>query len=146
MIYIFDIDGTIADLTHRLHFISNGQKDWDGFFAACDDDLPIETVITTARLLKKAGATILFVSGRSDVVRDKTFQWLKDFEVPFDALYMRKAGDHRQDNIVKAELLDELTKTWDTGQVIGVFEDRNQVVEMYRERRFRVFQVAAGDF
>lgn len=146
MIYIFDIDGTLADLTHRLHFIENGQKDWDGFFAACPDDLPIETVITTCRLLKKSGATIVLVSGRSDAVRKQTQQWLQDFEVPFDALYMRKAGDHRQDDVVKAELLDQLTQEWDAGQIVGIFEDRNQVVEMYRAKRYRVFQVAPGDF
>jgi len=146
VIYLFDLDGTLADLTHRLHFISNGNKDWDGFFAACDDDCPIQTVVDTCRLLKKAGATILLVSGRSDAVRDKTWKWLKDCEVPFDGLYMRKAGDHRQDNIVKSELLDELAATWDIKKIVGVFEDRNQVVEMYRERGLRVFQVAEGNF
>ena len=147
MIYLFDIDGTLADLTHRLHFIENGRKDWDGFFAACRDDLPIAPVIETCRLLRKSGATIVLVSGRSDAIRKETVQWLNDFEVPFDALYMRKAGDHRQDDIVKAELLDHLiAKDWDDKQIVGVFEDRNQVVEMYRSKGYRVFQVANGNF
>lgn len=35
MIYIFDLDGTVADLTHRLHFITGETKDWDGFHGAC---------------------------------------------------------------------------------------------------------------
>lgn len=146
MIYLFDIDGTLADLTHRLHFITNGNKDWGGFFAACEDDLPIESVVQTCRLLKKAGATIILVSGRSDAVRDKTRLWLKDFDIPFDALYMRRDGDHREDNIVKAELLDELAQEWDVKQIVGVFEDRNQVVAMLRAKGYRVFQVAEGNF
>ena len=34
MLYIFDIDGTLADNTHRLHFIQGEVKDWEGFHNA----------------------------------------------------------------------------------------------------------------
>lgn len=34
-VYVFDIDGTLADLTHRLHHIQKQPKDWDAFFDAC---------------------------------------------------------------------------------------------------------------
>lgn len=146
MIYIFDIDGTLADLGHRLHFISNGKKEWDNFFEACDKDSPISRVVTTCKLLAKAEATILLVSGRSDAVRSKTVHWFNAKHVPFHGLYMRKAGDHRQDNIVKAELFDQLCTEWDRDQIVGVFEDRDQVVKMYREKGLQVFQVAEGNF
>jgi hypothetical protein len=62
---------------------------------------------------------------------------------------MRKDGDHREDNEVKAELLDQITRHYShlVGYTIGgVFEDRQQVVDMYRARGLRVFQVAKGDF
>ena len=39
---ICDIDGTLADLHHRLHHIKNGNKNWDAFFAEVKDDLPIQ--------------------------------------------------------------------------------------------------------
>jgi hypothetical protein len=31
--YLFDIDGTLADLSHRLHYIkpAGGPKNWDAF-------------------------------------------------------------------------------------------------------------------
>jgi phosphoglycolate phosphatase-like HAD superfamily hydrolase len=38
---IFDLDGTLADLTHRLHYVKNGNRNWDKFFEECDKDLPI---------------------------------------------------------------------------------------------------------
>jgi hypothetical protein len=30
---IVDIDGTLADLSHRLHHVRNGGHNWDEFFA-----------------------------------------------------------------------------------------------------------------
>jgi phosphoglycolate phosphatase-like HAD superfamily hydrolase len=146
MIYIFDIDGTLADLKHRLHFIQQEPKDWDGFYADCDDDCPIADVLRLCRVLAKAGAEILLVTGRPESIRTKTVQWLNDFCVPFHGLYMRATGDHREDSVVKAELLDKLALEWDRNLIVGIFEDRNQVVEMYRSKGYRVFQVADGNF
>lgn len=146
MIYLVDIDGTLADLSHRLHFIEKKPADWDGFFAACPDDKPIEEVIETVRALRAAHATIILVTGRSDAIRAETIQWLRKFHVQFEDLYMRKAGDHRPDDIVKAELLTELGRTWNREYIKGVFEDRQQVVDMYRAKGLRVFQVAEGKF
>lgn len=146
MIFIFDIDGTLANLNHRLHFIQDGKQDWDSFFEACDKDVPIYPVLTTCQLLYDAGATILLVSGRSDAVRDKTVAWLNRCGVYFHGLYMRKAGDHRQDDIVKAELFEKLASEWDAGVIVAIFEDRDQVVEMFRKKGLQVFQVAEGNF
>lgn len=145
MIYIFDIDGTLADISHRLHFIQSKPSDWRGFFAACVDDLPIREVIDIAKLLYRCGAQILLVSGRSDEVRSETEKWLKDNGIYYECLYMRKAGDHREDHVVKAEILDGEIGGWGIG-VTAVFEDRKQVVDMYRAKGLRVFQVADGNF
>jgi hypothetical protein len=148
MIYIFDIDGTLADISHRLHFIHQQiPADWDGFFAACPKDVPIPEVIEVMRALWLTGNTVLLVSGRSDAVRDLTTGWMWNQKVEYSGLYMRKAGDHREDSIVKAELLDEILRNWSgSGKIGGVFEDRQQVVDMYRAKGLRVFQVADGKF
>lgn len=150
MIYIFDIDGTIADLSHRLHFIQDKPANWSAFFAACGDDKPITDMFKLAWSLAETSAIVL-VSGRSDECRDATVAWLKlhKFPAPCRKVYMRKAGDHREDYVVKGELLDDLIREWSVPkhfQIAGVFEDRKQVVEMYRARGLRVFQVAEGNF
>jgi hypothetical protein len=144
--YIFDIDGTIADCSHRLHFIQSQPKDWKAFFAACVDDKPIVEVIELIRILNICGFKIMLVTGRSDECRDKTSDWLYSNDVPYSRMYMRKAGDHRPDNEVKGELLDKLIHDWRSFSIRGVFEDRNQVIEMYRKRGLRVYQVADGNF
>lgn len=148
MIYIFDIDGTIADLTHRLHHIQKTPKDWSGFFQDCADDEPIPEVVEVAAALNSRLNTIILITGRSDEIRDKTEKWLVEKGVHYGWLLMRKAGDHREDNVVKSELLDELlSKTgMKESNIAGVFEDRQQVVKMYRDRGLRVFQVAPGQF
>ena len=162
MIYIFDIDGTIANIKHRLHFIQNlwGVKgsipdpkcnnfkpDWDAFFNACGDDAPIPEVIALLRELADHN-TIIFITGRSDAIRDKTIAWLNWYVgfFHYESLYMRKAGDHRPDHIVKSELLDQILQFSPLDKILGVFEDRKPVVDMYRARGLQVYQVAEGDF
>jgi len=152
MIYLVDIDGTVADCTHRLHFIQSKPKDWDKFFAACSGDSPIKEVISTIQMLKLGGAEIIMVSGRSDVVRKQTEDWLAAYKVCHDGLFMRSYGDHREDCEVKSDLLEKIRTGWRWGagevsnKITGVFEDRQQVVDMYRSKGLRVFQVAKGDF
>jgi hypothetical protein len=141
--YIFDIDGTIADVSHRLHYIQSKQKNWDKFFAASADDKAIIHIRDLARHLSKI-APVVFVSGRSDQVRKETEEWLEREVGKRGPLYMRKKRDRRPDYIVKAELLDRLIK--DGYQPIMAFDDRDQVVKMWRARGIPCAQVAEGDF
>jgi phosphoglycolate phosphatase-like HAD superfamily hydrolase len=145
MIYIFDIDGTLADISHRLHFIQKEPKDWRGFFAACPKDEPIRPVIEIAKALA-LHHTIIMITGRSDEIEEQTSLWLNEHYIFIGDLLMRKAGDHREDSIVKAELLDRLLRERPGANIAGVFEDRKQVVDMYRAKGLRVFQVAEGNF
>jgi hypothetical protein len=156
MIYIVDIDGTIADPTHRLHFVdatdlekftplSDGSKDWDSFFAETHNDKPIFEVITVIRALAKAGHTIVYSTGRPERTRCATQDWLTKYHLPDGSLFMRHDKDHREDNVVKAETL-KLIQEIVPGVIGGAFEDRQQVVKMYRERGIKVFQVAPGNF
>jgi phosphoserine phosphatase len=152
MIYIFDLDSTLANLNHRLHFIQSKPADWTSFYQACDQDKPIPEIIEINRALNSEGNYIAIFSGRSDECREKTIRWLGRENVLYDVLLMRKQGDYRQDYIVKAEMLDQfvLDPKWrplvNSEKIGGVFEDRKQVVDMFRARGLRVFQVAEGEF
>jgi len=46
-LYVFDLDGTLADLKHRIHYIKGQVKDWDTFSQECDKDIVIEWVKKT---------------------------------------------------------------------------------------------------
>lgn len=139
MFYVFDLDGTLADCTHRRPLADSG--DWDGFFDACVDDEPIVPVIEHLSALARAGHRIEIWSGRSDRVRDKTRWWLNEWGInPAFLTCMRTAGDKRPDDEVKREFL----RMTDMPDII--FDDRDRVVAMWRAEGLTCFQVASGDF
>jgi hypothetical protein len=141
--YVFDIDGTLADITHRLPFIQKEPKDWDAFFDACSEDKPIQHMIEVARTLYRCDA-VVFVSGRAERCRKKTEVWLMEHLWFSNRLYMRGNGDHRPDNEVKSELLDQLLADGYEPQL--VFDDRKVCVDFWRSRGIPCAQVAPGDF
>jgi hypothetical protein len=151
VIYIFDIDGTLSDLTHRLPLIQQAEPDWDGFFLKCGEDKPIRDVIRLCRdLWHKEDHEIIFITGRSEICRKQTTVWLEQYinQHAGNYIWMRRKGDHRPDHVVKLELLDQILEYTDVefSDIAGVFEDRSSVVAAYRARGLRVYQVAEGNF
>ena len=151
---IFDLDGTLADIEDRRQLCTkeNGKMDWDKFFDPknIDLDLPNTPVIKMAQMLKSQGFMIVIFSGRSKATKDATTQWLDRHDVPFDVIKMRPAdrsiGGHfhfMKDSDLKQYWLDDLQIKDD---IFAVFDDRNQVVDMWRSNGLQVFQVAEGDF
>jgi phosphoglycolate phosphatase-like HAD superfamily hydrolase len=141
--YIFDLDGTICDCSHRIHLIQQSPKDWDTFFSRCHLDAPIPHIIEMARRLNVT-TQIVFVSGRSDQCRTETKIWLRQHGLPSTNLYMRKEGDHRDDDVIKIELLNDLRA--DGFEPIMAFDDRDRVVAAWRAAGIPCAQVAPGDF
>lgn len=131
---IVDIDGTVALMGDR------GPYDLD----RVGDDEPNHAVIEAVRAAYHEGYAVVFCSGREDSCRDATEQWLdKHVRVP-GPLFMRAAGDKRRDSIVKRELFDaHIREQYD---VRWVYDDRRQVVTMWRDLGLTVMQVADGDF
>lgn len=145
-IYLFDLDGTIAGISHRLHFIQNDNKDWDSFFKACVNDKPISNIVHLLNDLKNhTNCRIWIVSGRSSMIARETVDWLRDNNVPYDWLFMRAKEDHRPDYVLK-ELWLKKIPTYIQEKIVCVFEDRQSVVDMWRENGITCCQVAKGNF
>jgi len=139
---VFDIDGTLADPTHRLKYLQP-PKDWDAFFTTCDLDAPIHEGIGTANTFMLVGHTIEFWTGRPERIRTKTRDWLAHHVGSWTLkcpIRMRKDGDRRPDTKVKIEYLNN--------SVIPtiIFEDRASVVKGFRDLGLTVYQVAEGNF
>jgi phosphoglycolate phosphatase-like HAD superfamily hydrolase len=141
--YIVDIDGTLADLSHRLHFIQDEPKNWDAFFEWCEGDKPIWNVIRVIQCLGKENE-IIYVTGRPEKVRVKTFMWLNRHNLPTGRIIMRTDGDHRADTEAKKELVDALLL--EGYKVVGIFEDRPSVCRIWRSMGFTVFQMTDKEF
>ena len=159
-----DVDGTVADLTHRRLAAEavDPKYKWPVFRKNMDKDTPIQPVIDAVIALKKAGWTVVMMTARSAIDQEVTEDWLARHGITYDAIFIRddwlrnedgsikisrkgkQMPDARKDNIVKAELL---VKAREAGyDPTLVFDDRDQVVEMWRENGIMCVQVAEGDF
>ena len=139
-----DIDGTVANITHRRHWVATKPKNWGAFNAGMAQDTVYADIKFVYDTFAATGNTIVFCSGRSEENRDVTESWLRSNGFAWSALYMRSARDHRQDSIVKVELLAVIRAHF--GEPYLWFDDRNQVVDAIRAQGVRVLQVAPGDF
>jgi hypothetical protein len=132
---ICDLDGTLA--------ILNGRSPFDA--SQCEKDLLNEPIAEILHTYADKGYKILLLSGRMDEHREQTLSWLKKFNIIFDILLMRQTGDMRKDAIVKKEIVDE--SIWNKYYIRFVLDDRNQVVDMWRqELGVACLQVNYGDF
>ena len=141
---IVDLDGTLANIDHRRHFVKSKPKDWKGFFSRISDD----TINNWCRYLimrfGSANMTVLVITGRPAEYFKTTFNWLNDNQVRFDKLYTRKSKDYRSDYVVKREIYKEHIEPY--YNVMFVIDDRDSVVKMWRELGLTCLQCANGDF
>lgn len=138
-----DLDGTLALNEHRQHFIEGANKDWDAFFLACDGDTPNHPIIALLWMIDP-GIDIHIVSGRSDIAKDMTKDWLRYHDVPYTSLIMREQGDFTPDHVLKKQWIE--SEGWTPEDVFLVLDDRDKVVKMWRDEGFTCLQVADGDF
>jgi FMN phosphatase YigB (HAD superfamily) len=138
--YVFDLDGTLCDVSHRRQWVATQPKNWDAWNAGISEDKPNYPVLETLYALS-TNFPIILVSGRGEEYRQVTEEWLAKYNVSYAALFMRSAGDHRPDDKIKSELADQVEKDY---RIIGVFDDRKRVVDMWIKRGIFVFDVAQG--
>ena len=130
--YIFDIDGTLAKMKDRSPYD----------YTRVEEDLPNKPVIEIAKTLAKDNIIIVF-SGREDSCFAETEKWLYANDIHPNFMLLRKTGDHRKDDIIKKEMFNKIK---DEYNIQGIFDDRNQVVKMWRDLGLTCFQVDEGNF
>jgi hypothetical protein len=148
-IVICDLDGTVADCTHRRHHVESKPKNWDAFYSACDQDEIFPAIVNLLDVLVMANIEIVYMSGRRDSERAKTQAWMDKYDLPEGALIMRKVGDFRPDTEVKAEMFAHRVACvpgFRKENILFVLDDRASVVKMWRDMGLTCLQVAEGDF
>lgn len=127
---IVDIDGTLADVEHRVHHVQAEKKNWQAFNEGMAQDKLNVWCAGLIKAMRDSGHAILFVTGRDENYRLVTEAWLKQHQIEYDALFMRAAVDFRGDNEVKKQIyLEQIRHCWD---VLFVVDDRLSVVKMWR--------------
>lgn len=155
---IFDIDGTLADITHRRHFVTDlpegRKKDWKSFFAGIPNDAPNKPIKTLYDMVCAAENHLIFgkgapeivpilVSGRASEHRRVTEIWLETHGInDYFMLLMRGFNDKRDDTIVKQELYHKYIKPH--FDVLFVIDDRPRVLRMWRAEGLATFDCGNG--
>lgn len=139
-VVLCDIDGTIADLTHRRHRVTDGNKEWDLFHEEAIYDEPITDVMEK---VAEHNLPIILVTGRPGNYRHLTEAWLSDnLTFGYDHLLMRPAGDFRADDIIKEEIYTKAIEPYHTVEVI--YDDRPRVIRMWRKLGLKVIDCGDG--
>ena len=141
-IVIFDIDGTLADVSKRIHHVQKKPKNWNAFFKGMAQDKAIHSMVRLCNILYASGIQIILCSGRSEEHREQTVAWLAQHGVNYHDLLLRKNNDRRSDTDIKREILANLDKS----KILFVVEDRGRVVEMWRSEGLVCLQCAPGEF
>ena len=141
---IFDIDGTLIDVNHRRKFVdgSMGKKDWKGFNDAMKDDAKQEQVWFLAQTLIDAGHRIIIMTGRS--MDQQAISKIQLADLQYDFMLMRPNDEFCPDEQLKSDMLDHVRGLGYDPKI--VFDDRDAVVDMWRQRGLLCCQVQRGDF
>ena len=116
---VVDLDGVLADVRHRLHFLDTKPKNWDAFFAGMPDD----PVLPEGRAVVERLATdheVIYLTGRPESSRTLTEAWLERNQLPRAKLIMRGSGDRRPARVAKPALLRRYASR---GRTIAVVVD-----------------------
>lgn len=144
---IFDVDGTLMNIETRRQWLEGPTPNWTKFMDPIEmkTDTLNETVIEVAECMHDAGHEIVIVSARNERHREVTEHQLKqNFGEFWSHMFLRPDDSYEPDHEFKKRVLDELIKAdWKPDMV---FDDRDQVVEMWRANGIPCFQVAKGDF
>lgn len=130
-----DIDGVIADPSHRLHHLDRRPKDWRGFFAGAARDPVLAEGAAVVTDLAATGHTIVYVSGRPESLRQVTSDWLRSHSLPEGPLHLRRARDFRPAARVKVELYRQISREFPIGIIV---DDDKAVVAALRQAGFSV--------
>lgn len=150
---IVDLDGTLCDCSHRVHLAQ--AKEWDEFHKGIAEDKVREDVAAFLDAIHERGLhDVLLCTGRNEAYRTQTIKWLRDNGIDkgiwkwFNDLLMRPKDSHESDDVLKVRLVDEYFGGRENAlkRVAFVLDDRDKVVQSFRDAGFRCWQVSAGEY
>jgi FMN phosphatase YigB (HAD superfamily) len=126
---VFDIDGVLADVRHRLHHLEARPQRWERFFHMADrDPLLVEggDRLRTALL----DHDVMYLTGRPERTRRLTEHWLARHDLPTGPLVMRDDDDYRPARWLKRDVLRGLATV---REVASVLDDDPAVVSVLKD-------------
>ncbi|WP_331447165.1 hypothetical protein [Streptomyces xanthochromogenes] len=131
---VFDLDGTLADSSHRQRHLDRRPRDWDAFFAAAPADPPLTEGVALC-LAAAEECEVVYLTGRPERCRRDTLEWLAGQGLPAGTVHMRRNDDRRPARLTKLEILRRLAR----GREIRMLVDDDELVcDAAEQAGFRV--------
>jgi phosphoglycolate phosphatase-like HAD superfamily hydrolase len=138
---VFDIDGVLADVQHRVHHLEHRPPNWGRFFAeAVQDGIHPEGVALALEAARDC--EVAYLTGRPERCRDDTERWLREQGLPAGQVVMRREGDRRPARKAKPGLLRQLAAD---RTVAVVVDDDPEVCEAYAQAGWTVLRATWAD-
>ncbi len=148
MIYVFDLDDTLANTAHRsdgFDFDNASDAEWDEYFLKCNKDTLIEPTSFLIQNFIKSGQFVEIWTGRNEIAKEKTIEWLDKHGIMYDqktnnSLWrIRMRGlDNRMKNV-------DLKKMW--AEEVGfenialVVDDNEKICNMFTSKGVMCYNV-----
>ena len=134
---VFDIDGVLADASHRLHHLRKSPRDWRSFFADAAKD-PVKTEVLRKLIEERQYASITLMTSRPHNLAESTMRWIHESGIPDCRVEFRRSTDHRSSERVKEDILARLGGP---SRVARVYEDDEGVIDHLRSLGYCVIKV-----
>ncbi len=132
--FLIDIDGTLAHMSGRSPY------EWN---KVGEDYVDVAVKHATNSIFASHRAKIFICTGRDGVCLKETIEWLDEHDICYDKIFIRKEGDMRPDWVVKEEMWRQIAKD---NYILGLIDDRLQVVRRARSLGLKVFNVEYNNF
>jgi len=140
--YIFDVDGTLANVDPYLYHIRGSNRDYNAFHEASIDALPNIEVVQILNNAVSDQHAILIVTSRKEKYRGLTSMWLAKNNIRSHALFMRADDDSRPDYEAKSDMLDKIKTLCD---VVHAVDDNPNVIKFCEDHVILTKKIGTWD-
>jgi phosphoglycolate phosphatase-like HAD superfamily hydrolase len=140
--YIFDVDGTLANVDPYLHHVRGPNRDYNAFHEASIDALPNIEVVQMLNNAVSDRHSILIVTSRKEKYRGLTSMWLAKNNIRSHALFMRADDDSRPDYEAKKDMLDKISILWN---VLHAVDDNPNVIKLWEDHNIPTTKIGTWD-
>lgn len=128
---IFDVDGTLCDVTEVRHHVRKRPRDFHLFHEESVNCPANPEVVAATRAARESGKAVVVVTARENRWMYHTLIWLKENGVEHDLLLMRSANDFRPDREIKQEILSWLLRKG--YNVVEAWDDNPSIISLWQE-------------
>jgi len=146
--WIFDVDGTLADVDPILHWIVNQDRTTDDFkrnfekFHSESVNCTPHKEVVDMLLNMSQNFDILVVTARQEKWRALTSYWLAINKIPHTALFMRQDKDFRKDYDVKKDILEHINVYWDVKHAV---DDNPNIIWLWQQNGIETTKIGNWD-